>query len=536
MTRFRYPLFFILSLIWNIGWSDAPIPQVKGSSIHWQAVSAISINVHRGDGSYVESLPGDTTSWEAPEQGDYFLVATNERDWPEWPRSATVTVESLAQSGAPAPFIDRVFIVWEPVQANSINVHRGDGSFVESLPGDSAIWLPLQLGDYFLVATNDGPWQSWPRSEIVTVVNPYTADDVITGLKVITYSQTAAEVFWDRLIGSGIRYQIDKDDETVATINGRSWFFDNLAIGSTSLVSVKAIYPDGTMSNESSVVVMTPAEPTNEPPIINRTNYQTILKTAFETYFGVQYRTQLRNLATTIVNDMRAAANPVGLFPSTYTCINGGEVEFTNPYILQFEDCRERTAVYEGELYIHETYGDTDRISSIGLTITTTSGEQLQFSGSLDGALSEKPGWYEAADMQISVSTDSSTLQVQEANFSYTFPHLLRAPSDPFLFTPYFGGSFKLRANDIDDQLLSVSTLGNLYHSQLFTESADWNYSKGILSVYADDGSRLSINADTGDEDTVFIQLAHDSNIEQFEQAWDPDWAVWRLAVNLGGL
>ena len=70
------------------------MPVVTGDQLSWPVVSAKTINVHRGDGSYVESLPGSATTWTATVPGDYFLVAATTEHWSSWPKSETVTVGS----------------------------------------------------------------------------------------------------------------------------------------------------------------------------------------------------------------------------------------------------------------------------------------------------------------------------------------------------------------------------------------------------------------------------------------------------------
>jgi len=72
---------------------STPVPQVAGSNVTWQAVSANTINVHSSDGSYVTTLSGSATSWEASEPGSYFLVSTNSGHWSTWPKSSVFTLE-----------------------------------------------------------------------------------------------------------------------------------------------------------------------------------------------------------------------------------------------------------------------------------------------------------------------------------------------------------------------------------------------------------------------------------------------------------
>ena len=154
------------------------MPVVTGDQLNWPVVNAKTINVHRGDGSYVESLPGSATTWTAPVPGDYFLVAATTEHWSSWPKSETVTVGS--SSTVPMPIVTGDQLSWPVVSAKTINVHRGDGSYVESIPGSATSWTAPVPGDYFLVAANTEHWSSWPKSETVTVGSGNITTPMIT--------------------------------------------------------------------------------------------------------------------------------------------------------------------------------------------------------------------------------------------------------------------------------------------------------------------------------------------------------------------
>ena len=70
--------------------SEAPSVSADGRQLNWQAVDAKAINVHGANGEWLESLSGSATSWTAPANGSYFVVATNSGDWRTWGRSNEV--------------------------------------------------------------------------------------------------------------------------------------------------------------------------------------------------------------------------------------------------------------------------------------------------------------------------------------------------------------------------------------------------------------------------------------------------------------
>ncbi len=139
-----------------------------------------------------------------------------------------------------------------------------------------------------------------------------------------------------------------------------------------------------------------------------------------------------------------------------------------------------------GGFNVHQYYGDTDRVSSSGLTVISDMNTEFHFSGSLDGAIQATPGFYSAEDMYISLNTPEGELQLENANLEYTFAHLL---SSSLFLNTLFSGSSDLRSQATGNELLHVSIPRYFNHSQLLTDRADWNYSSGILEVSAADGS-----------------------------------------------
>lgn len=69
--------------------TQAPLLQVSNAVIQWQPILANAINVYKGNGEWIVSLPGESTTWTATESGEYFLVATDSGDWQGWRKSNT---------------------------------------------------------------------------------------------------------------------------------------------------------------------------------------------------------------------------------------------------------------------------------------------------------------------------------------------------------------------------------------------------------------------------------------------------------------
>lgn len=69
------------------------------------------------------------------------------------------------------------------------------------------------------------------------------------------YSSSAGEVFWDRVSGANLSYEVRLDGETVATTNGTSYFVGNRPGLDGTSIEVVAIGPDGSRSNVSNATL-----------------------------------------------------------------------------------------------------------------------------------------------------------------------------------------------------------------------------------------------------------------------------------------
>jgi len=139
------------------------------------------INVHLDDGTYLETLADDSSSWSPTSSGGYYLVASTTGDWSTWERSNTVRFESNSTNPAPVnDFEINVIgneIVWSGVSgASGYNIHAtsingagtGSADYVTSLPPGNTSWQPGEPGDYFVVAATGSDWNSWQRSAIIS--------------------------------------------------------------------------------------------------------------------------------------------------------------------------------------------------------------------------------------------------------------------------------------------------------------------------------------------------------------------------------
>ncbi|NND93100.1 MAG: hypothetical protein HKN42_19745, partial [Granulosicoccus sp.] len=78
-----------------------------------------------------------------------------------------------------------------------------------------------------------------------------------SNLRGVVYSRTAAELFWDPAPVSGLKYEIARNGENVATIQGISYFDSTLAAGVSYQFDVTAIDSSGRRSSTNSVTLTT---------------------------------------------------------------------------------------------------------------------------------------------------------------------------------------------------------------------------------------------------------------------------------------
>jgi len=119
-------------------------------------------------------------------------------------------------------------LTWDAVSATVINVHTGGGEWIASISASSSSWQAPAAGSYYLVATNEGTWESWGRSNTVTVEG---APDVSSVPNVTSqvYSSSALELFWNHT--GPYSYEVRRDGQIQVVIDGASHFDDGLQPG-----------------------------------------------------------------------------------------------------------------------------------------------------------------------------------------------------------------------------------------------------------------------------------------------------------------
>ena len=113
-----------------------------------------------------------------------------------------------------------------------------------------------------------------------------------SNLRADVYSSSAGEVFWDRVSGTRLEYEVSLDGEVAATTTGTSYFVGSRPGIDGTRVEVVAIGPDGTRSSASSTTLgdggssnPDPEPGTDGPPAPANARIEVYSSTAAELFF-----------------------------------------------------------------------------------------------------------------------------------------------------------------------------------------------------------------------------------------------------------
>lgn len=167
---------------------------------------------------------------------------------------------------APQVAVTDDILYWTPVDAISINVHRDNGEWLETIPGNATQWQAPASGGYFLVGTDQGDWQGWGKSNTVNV-NAFVQNDtqsgdyagslVINNYYAKVYSQTSAEIFWELPSTEVVKVEVFRDDGVSLFSNGQSFYEANLLPGTTYYYTLFPYDSRGNLGPEVSITLTT---------------------------------------------------------------------------------------------------------------------------------------------------------------------------------------------------------------------------------------------------------------------------------------
>lgn len=279
---------------------------------------------------------------------------------------------------------------------------------------------------------------------------------------------------------------------------------------------------------------------TNEDPLtgastINRDNHSAILAEVFKVYTGRAFADRLRSIPIQI-NEIGAS----NIDTAEQVCDNGGtvgsemidEIGFFSTE-FNYQDCQIEQIVLNGDYKYSGNDEETLRSSVDGLSAEFGGGITLDFTG-LTG------------------------LSCCRSSISYTsteeFDYYYASPAERFKIigaTTYFSdgedyesdtrsasmsGGFQIETPVSGSDPLAVSVETDFFFESgsglSFTEAellaSNWTFSAGRLKIAADDGSILTLDAESGDEATAKITIENSDGSETFDQPW----SLWSGILN----
>lgn len=271
--------------------------------------------------------------------------------------------------------------------------------------------------------------------------------------------------------------------------------------------------------------------------VINRASYADIVARVFDVYTGQAYAPDVITLPRysdpVYRNDLQLTEAQ-----DSVVCSNGGSAEVAIQSAGQrlivkstnfvFDNCQDGSTLVDGDL--HRVLGDVLRLVSNGISVdepsvtTTFAGITILSQGNEYGLGPDRLAW-SASGVMYTRDTADTMLSIDDA--VTLFQRVV-----PFSATLY--GSFSLRDEALGDHRLDVVTTQDFVFDSggvdgpAWDRRNDWTFDTGRLTVYADDGSSLVLDADTGDAQTVRVSLV---NKEEHYEFLEP-WSTWSARLS----
>ena len=263
-------------------------------------------------------------------------------------------------------------------------------------------------------------------------------------------------------------------------------------------------------------------------PAITLDNRVQLLGAVFDAYSGNAYAPRVLTLPDYSDVDYALYRSP-GVDSETVTCSNGGTADLSSSASgdrvvttvtgFRFDDCQDDVDLLDGEL--ERTTSDTVGFASSGLTIENQS-ETLRYSGDASFSRGNLYGgsnqsWWSTSGLSFAIDDGIAAYELSDATsfFSTTVP-FERTMSGGFTLTSAETGGVPITANVTDEFRFSVRPEGENWDRR-----DDPRFTTGTLELSAPDGSRLVLDADNGDFDTVDITVTDGDGSETVTDRWD---------------
>lgn len=357
--------------------------------------------------------------------------------------------------------------------------------------------------------------------------------------RVAVYSDTAAELFWERpAAGSPVaRVEVWRDGEALGVTDGTSFFDDTRSPGVDHRYALVALDTDGRRSDGRV-----------GEGVIRPDNAARVIAAAFDAWRGEPWSRIVRALPgwhPGVLGELSEAQRSVHALPGfslrpgfpsggpqTFTCTNGGSatIFYSHPFSAGygFERCQDGAGLLDGAFgrdlrpgnYLH-------LFSSTGITLAGPGGTIRYRGYTRDGG--RVRGSY-------GLNTDADPVEFVHTARDGRVLYALRDADTTFYYGVLGRGSFRVVALNGSFSLASARTGGATLSVEggLWRDTSppdgwpipeDWTFTQGSLRIGADDGSALLLEADTGEETTARVSV---TSAAGESTVFERPWSVWR--------
>ena len=246
---------------------------------------------------------------------------------------------------------------------------------------------------------------------------------------------------------------------------------------------------------------------------ITLANYEAVLNQALGVYAGQNYGLELMNLPR--ISERRYQQFPALEDSLSLTCDNGGNADITGElpvavspfqsvWNYSFTNCEDNDVELNGSLF-RQT--DSERIvfSSGFEQAQTDIGEEIVFDGTANFLFKNRPG----GSTDRIWSTNELNLILENDNGAFSVNGTSTFYETVFPFTAFLSGSTTFSSELTDNQPVAALVTDDFVYSDLTPDFDDPEtfFTVGTLLVSTQSGDTMILDADTGSNETVVVEI-----------------------------
>lgn len=341
-------------------------------------------------------------------------------------------------------------------------------------------------------------------------------EPVLENVRLLIYSDSAAELLWDRpATDTGItRIEVVRDTESLGRFDATSFFDDTRSPGVDHSYTLIARDNGGSEigrvninDNES----LAPEAVEFVSPILGEFNEVDIVNLVFSAFSGQAFGNDMLRMPyhsdPTYSNAALLGGAPADAVNANVVCDNGGTAEFVpqqfagstdSGWEFTFNNCLDGTELIDGTLERLVSSATLVLESESGIGIDGAS-RTAQFVGTMSRTFDTPRGGSVERDMvgeqlHVVFTENNETFELVDANFRY----VLALP-----FGAFMDGSFQIRSPLTQNRLLDVTITEPFEWTNDAQDTGnlgDWvAFTSGSMTITAEDGSQLQVDAGFSD-------------------------------------